>query len=73
MIRRIGLRVHCVGIEAEDDTSEDSLTQFLQMQKNQLIDLREHFERWSNTLLVFGFNRARYGINLIEVTYYLFL
>ena len=36
------------------------------MQKNQLIDLQEHFERYCNTLLVFGFNSAKYDINLIK-------
>ena len=38
-------------------------TQFLQMQKNQLIDLQEHFERYCNVLPVFGFNSAKYDIN----------
>ena len=37
-------------------------TQFLQMQKSKLIDLQEHFERYCNTLPVFGFNRAKYVI-----------
>ena len=41
-------------------------TQFLQMQKKQLIDLQEHFERYCNTLPVFGFNSAKYDINLIK-------
>ena len=41
-------------------------TQFLQMQKNQLIDLQEHFERYCNVLPVFGFNSAKYDINLIK-------
>ena len=51
-----------------NDTSEEKElpTQFLQMQKNQLIDLKEHFEQYCNTLPVFGFNSADYGINLIE-------
>ena len=56
---------HCVGIEAEDDNSENSSTQFLEMQKNQLLDL-QHFERYCNTLSVFGFSSARYDINLIK-------
>ena len=34
------------------------------MQKNQLIDLQEHFERFCNTLPVFGFNSAKYNIKL---------
>ena len=33
-------------------------TQLLQMQKNQLIDLQGHFERYCNVLPVFGFNSA---------------
>ena len=41
-------------------------TQFLQMQKNQLIDLQEHVERYCNTLPVFGFNSAKYDISLIK-------
>ena len=45
-------RSHCVGIEAEDDISKNSSTQFLKTQKNQLIDLQEHFERYCNTIPV---------------------
>ena len=51
----------CV-VEEEEDLS----TQFLQMQKNQLIDLQEHFERYCNILPVFRFNSAKYDINLIK-------
>ena len=36
------------------------------MQKNQLIDLQEHFERYCNVLTVFVFNSAKYDINLIK-------
>ena len=51
-----------------NDTAEERelSTQFLQMRKNQLIDLQEHFERYCNTLPVFGFNSAKYDINLIK-------
>ena len=49
-------------VEEEKDLS----TQFLQMQKNQLIDLQEHFERYCNVLPVFGFNSAKYDITLIK-------
>ena len=37
-----------------NDTAEEKelSTQFLQTQKNQLIDLQEHFERYCNTLPV---------------------
>ena len=50
------------------DTAEEKelTTQFLQMQKNQLFDFQEHFERYCNTLPVFGFNSAKYDINLIK-------
>ena len=50
-----------------NDTAEEKAlsTQFLQMQKNQLIDLQEHLERYCNTLLVFGFTSAKYDISLI--------
>ena len=54
---------HCI----EDDNEEkDASTQFLQMQKNQLIELQEHLERYCNVLPVFGFNSAKYDINLIK-------
>ena len=51
-----------------NDTAEEKelSTQFLQMQKNQLIDLQEHFERYCNTLPVFGFNSPKYDMNLIK-------
>ena len=54
---------HCF----EDDNEEkDASTQFLQMQKNQLIELQEHLESYCNVLPVFGFNNAKYDINLIK-------
>ena len=44
------------------DSEEHVLsTQFLQMQKNHLIDSQEHFERYCNVLPNFGFNSAKYG------------
>ena len=49
-------------VEEENDFS----TQFLQMQKNQLNDLHEHFERYCIVLPVFGFNSAKYDTNLIK-------
>ena len=58
-------RSQCVGIEAEDDNSENCSTNFLQMQKNQPIDLWEHFERYYKKLPVLGFNSARYDIKLV--------
>ena len=54
---------HCF----EDDNEEKGAsTKFSQMQKNQLIELQEHLERYCNVLAVFGFNSAKYGISLIK-------
>ena len=36
------------------------------MQKNRLIDLQEHFERYCKNLPVLGFNSAKYDINLMK-------
>ena len=41
-------------------------TQFLQIQKKHLIDLQEHLELCCNVSPVFGFNSARYDLNLIK-------
>ena len=49
-----------------EEEEKDFFTQFLQMQKNQLIDLQEHFERYCNVLPVCGFSSAKYDINLIK-------
>ena len=50
----------CIVEEEEKDLS----TQFLQLQKNQLIELQEHFERYCNVLPALGFNSTKYDINL---------
>ena len=51
-----------------DIAEENELsTQFFQMQNYQPIDLQEHFERYCNILPVFGFNSAKYDINLIKL------
>ena len=53
----------------EDDCIEDdesASTQFLRTQKNKLIELLEHYERYVNTLPVFGFNSGKYDLNLIK-------
>ena len=57
-------------LEYEDECIEDSeeadmSTQFLRIQKNQLIDLKQYLERYVNILPVFGFNSGRYDLNLI--------
>ena len=44
----------------------DMSTQFLQIQKNQLLELQQHFERYVSTLPVFGFNSGKYDLNLIK-------
>ena len=50
------------------EEEKDLSTQILQLQKNQLNDLQEHFERYCNTLPVYGINSAKFGINLIKLT-----
>ena len=50
----------CIVEEEEKDLS----THFPQMQKNKLIDLHEHFERYSIVLVVLGFNSAKYDFKL---------
>ena len=52
----------CIVEEEEEDLS----TQILLMQKNQLSDLQEHFERYCNFLPVFGFHKEKQDINLIK-------
>ena len=48
------------------DNETCASTQFLQIQKNQVIDLQESLERYCNVLPVFGFNSAKYDIKLIK-------
>ena len=50
----------------ENSEEADMSTQFLRIQKNQLIDLKQHLERYVNTLPVFEFNSSRYDLNLIK-------
>ena len=50
----------------EDGDEDDMSTQFLRIRKKQLIDLKQHLERYVNTLPVFGFNSGRYDLNLIK-------
>ena len=51
----------------------DVSTQFLQIQKNQLVELQQHFERNVNTLTVFGFLSGKYDLNLIKSYWLLYL
>ena len=46
------------------DNETCTSTQFLQIQMKQLIDLQEHLERYCNVLPIFGFNSAKYDLNL---------
>ena len=63
-VERVSIFVDNCVVEQEEE--KDLSTHFLQMQKNQLIDLQEHFERYCNVLPVFEFNSAKYDINLIK-------
>ena len=51
-----------------DDCDNETCTsiQFLQIQKKHLIDLPEHLERYCNVLPIFGFNSAKYDLNLMK-------
>ena len=50
--------------ESDDETCTS--TQFFQILKKHLIDLQEHLERYCNVLPVFGFNSAKYDLNLLK-------
>ena len=52
-------------IQAGCDSSKNSSTEVLQMQ-NLFDQLQEYFDRYCNTLPVFGFLCARYDMNLIK-------
>ena len=53
---------------SQDDCDKKNCasTQFLQLKKNQLIDLQESLERNCNVLPVFGFNSEKYDLNIIK-------
>ena len=48
------------------DNETCTSTQFLQIQRKQLIDLQEHLERYCYVLPIFGFSSAKYDFNLIK-------
>ena len=48
------------------DNEISASTQSFEIQKNQIIELAESFERYSNVLTVFGFNSAKCDLNLIK-------
>ena len=48
------------------DNETCTSTHSLQIQKKQLIDLQEHLERFCNVLPIFGFNSAKYDLNIVK-------
>ena len=50
----------------DGDNAICASTQFLQIRKNQLTSLQESLERYCNVLPVFGFNSAKYDLNLFK-------
>ena len=55
--------------QADLDDCDDrtcTSTQFLQIWKKQLIDVKEDLERYCNVLPAFCFNSAKYDLNLIK-------
>ena len=57
---------HCF----EDDNEEKGLsTRFLQIQRNQMIELQEHLDRYLNVLPVFGFNSVRIRHQLDQILF----
>ena len=48
------------------DNKISASTQFLQIQKSQIFDLQGSLEQYCNVLPVFGFNSAKYDLNLIK-------
>ena len=52
--------------DGEDDEKVVASSQFLPTKKNKLLGLQDWFQRYVNTLLLFGFNSARYNLNLIK-------
>ena len=51
---------------ADCDNETCTSTQFLQIQRKQLIDLQEQLEHYCIVLPIFGFNSAKYDLNLIK-------
>ena len=48
------------------DNETCTSTQFVQIQKKQLIDMQGHLKRYCNVLPIFGFNSANYDLKLIK-------
>ena len=68
LTQRHNRREHARFDMSQDDCDNEvyASTQFLQIQKNQVIDLQESLERYCYVLPVFGFNSAKYDLNLIK-------
>ena len=68
LTQRHNRREHARLDMSQDDCDNEicASTQFLQIQKNQLIDLQESLKCYCNVLPVFGFNSAKYDLNLIK-------
>ena len=68
LTQRHNRRVHARFDMSQDDCDSEicASTQFLQIQKNQSIDLQESLERYCHVLPAFGFNSAKYDLNLIK-------
>ena len=56
----------CIEEKEEEKEEQYVLTHFSQTQKNQLLDLQDHFERYCNVLPVFGFISAKHDIYFIK-------
>ena len=48
------------------DNERSASTQFLQIQKNQLVELSEHLKGFCNVFSVFCFNSSKYDLKLIK-------
>ena len=66
--QRHNRREHARFDMSQDDCDNEicASTQFLPIQKKQLIDLQESLERYCNVLPVFGFKGAKHDFNLIK-------
>ena len=68
LTQRHNRREHARFDMSQDDSDNEicASTQFLQIQKNRLIDLQESLELYCNVLPVFGFNSAKYALSVIN-------
>ena len=62
-IRRESARFDMSQVDCDNEICAS--TQFLEIQKNQLFDVQESLELYCNDVPVFGFNSAKYDLNLI--------